>query len=503
MTALLRASAADERAVLDYEQIFGNDSGEDEKPEVLASYFVELQSFQKAYDTSQRIGIIRARKGMGKSALLSHLEYRLLDPLRPLDPGAIAIRLTGNELIGLADFSGIDSSLMENRWKQVICKRISMEIGKSIGFAISDDSMTLVEIAEIEGFKGRNLVSSLLRRIGSAAGETVKRLSAGVVTLPLPSTPDSRQLDFARVLERVQNQAERNVWLLVDDIDAKFVDNPEQHCRIGAFFSAIRSLAHAVEGLRVRASVRTDVWTNLRCMEDQDKLRQYTIDIRWSDDLLKRIFARRILSYLQRDGDGAYACWNEVSDYDRITSQIFDGNFRIGPDRRSEPLNVAIALAGKRPRWMGQLCKLAGGAAGYALIQQRHFNEVMGSFGKEKISDLIKEHIHQFADLQKIIDAFRRSDKQCNRFRLLTLLDKGYVSRKAARTIPDVNGFPFKTSDQLARLLFEIDFIVGVDKSKVVPYHDDPTLFESEPNLQNRICWSVNLSYRSFLNIQQ
>jgi hypothetical protein len=501
-TALLRASAADQRSSLDYEEIFGNDNGEDEEPAVLASCFVELPSFQKVYDRKLRIGIIQARKGMGKSALLSHLQYRLLDPKQPLDPGAIAIRLTGNDLIGLADFSGADASLMENRWKQVICKRISMEIGKGIGFAASDDAMSLVEMAEIEGFKGRNLVASLLRRIGAAVSEGLKHVTAGVVSLPA-AAPESKGVAFEQLLARVQSQQERNVWLLIDDIDAKFVDNPELHCRIGAFFSAIRSLAFSVEGLRVRASVRTDVWTNLRGLEDQDKLRQYVIDIKWSDASLKRIFSRRILSYLQRDGEGRYALWDEQNDAERILKEVFSGRFGIEPELGGDPLSVAIALAGKRPRWMGQLCKLAGAAAGHVLIQQRHFDQVMGTFGKEKVSDLIKEHTHQFADLQKIIDAFRHSERRSTRYRLISLLQKGYVDKKLAATIPDVNGFPFKTADQLAHLLFEIDFIVSGDNAKAVLFHDDPTLFESDANLQNKVCWAVNRSYRSFLGIAQ
>ena len=48
MEYLRRSSAADDRQKLDYEEIFGNDSGEDENPKILAGYFVELQSFSKA-----------------------------------------------------------------------------------------------------------------------------------------------------------------------------------------------------------------------------------------------------------------------------------------------------------------------------------------------------------------------------------------------------------------------------------------------------------------------
>ena len=501
MDYLPRSSTADERQLLDYEAIFGNDSGEDENPKILAGYFVEHQSFSKAYDKNRRLEIVKARKGMGKSALLAHLKYRLIDDIKPIDAGAIVVKVTGNELMGLGDFSGNDSSLLENRWKQVICKRIAMELAAQMGFAGSDDTMTLIEASEIEGFKGRNLIAGLMARIGPLIEGVTKTLSNGLLSIKSTNPTDPRLIAYENMLRRMQASSEKTVWLLIDDIDAKFVDTPELQIRIGAFFSALRSLAFSVEGLRIRASVRTDVWTNLRQMEDQDKLRQYITDIKWSDDHLKKIFAKRILSYLQRNGDSTYNHWNEVDDYTRIINQVFRGNFRIGAEKKGDLLLVAIMLAGKRPRWIGQLCKLAGGAAGSILIEQRHFDSVMSSFGQEKISDLIKEHQHQFSQLQKVIDTFRASEKTNTRFKLISILERGFVSKIGTERVPTVNGYPFKITDQIAELLYEIDFIVGEKNGRQTPFHDDPTLFSSDANMQNQIPWIVNLSYRRFLSI--
>lgn len=385
MSYLPRSSAADAREPIDYEAIFGNDSGEDEDPKILAGYFVEQPSFQRAYNTTRKLELVKARKGMGKSALLSHLKYKLVSDSKPLDAKSIVVKVTGNELMGLADFSGKDTSFLENRWKQVICKRISMELATQFGFASSDDKIVLVEAAEIEGYKGRNLVTCLTNRLGGLIENTSKALSNGALAVSAKNPTDPKVLGYEQILRRIQESADKNVWLLVDDIDAKFVDTPEMQARIGSFFSAIRALAFSVEGLRVRASVRTDVWTNLREMEDEDKLRQYVTDIKWSDAQLKSIFAKRILSYLQRNGDPKFSNWSETDDYQKIIDQVFSGDFRYGTERRADPLVVAMMLAGKRPRWMGQLCKQAGSAAGSGMIEQRDFNAVMGSFGQEKM----------------------------------------------------------------------------------------------------------------------
>ena len=204
MNYLNRSSAADDRTLADYEAYFGNDNGEDEDAKVLAASFIELQSFQKACDTSRKLEIVKARKGMGKSALLSHLKYRLIEDSNPIDPSAVVIQVTGNNLMGLSDFSGKDSSVLENKWKQVICKRISMELASQIGFAGSDDSMMLVEAAEIEGFKGRNLVSSLMARIGGIVESASKGLTNGVLQIKVSSGTDPKNLAYEVILKRIQ-----------------------------------------------------------------------------------------------------------------------------------------------------------------------------------------------------------------------------------------------------------------------------------------------------------
>ena len=64
------------------------------------------------------------------------------------------------ELLGLGDFSGEDYSYLENYWKQII-----VEIGDRIGFALTSDEMSIVELSEIEGLKSKNLFGGLIVKI--------------------------------------------------------------------------------------------------------------------------------------------------------------------------------------------------------------------------------------------------------------------------------------------------------------------------------------------------
>ena len=105
-----------------------------------------------------RIGM--SRKGMGKSALLSKLAYSL--PRSTEGVKHVVIQTTGADLAGLGTFPEPDFALLQNYWKQILCARFNLELGKRIGVAFGDTRMALVENAEISGFRGKNLVGSLI-----------------------------------------------------------------------------------------------------------------------------------------------------------------------------------------------------------------------------------------------------------------------------------------------------------------------------------------------------
>lgn len=478
-------------------EIFGNDSGEDENPDILSSYFVELPQFSRFNSADHPLGIVRARKGMGKSALLSRLHHSIENNVND-----IVIKVTGNELLGMGDFAGKGSAYIENSWKRVICQRICVEIGTKIGFAASDLKMSLVESAEIEGFKDKNIVSALTDRVGSIIKFAIGK--SGDIAADASGSINKRTIGNPQEsLRRFQDQKqEGRVWFLVDDVDAKYKDNEHFQELVGGFFTAIRSLAFSVKNLCIRASVRTDVWYNLRSMEDQDKLRQYVIDISWNDSALKKILARRILAYFKRTtSDAIIARYDEKRNYNEIMELVFDKTFPWN-GHRVEPFVPIKTLAGARPRWMGQLCKLACDHAG-KFITMDNVKDAMDSFGTEKVSDLEKEHAHQFSDIKKLINAFRGGEREYNLYAILKRIEDFYIKRVA--NVPDVDGYPFKDIQRLAELLYKIEVISGrrkEDKSGFKLYQDEPDLFDLKENHDNLVMWAINPSYRKYLKIK-
>lgn len=479
---------------VDYDAMFGNDSGEHERDQALREYFVELPEFRKFLNEENELGFVRARKGMGKSAILKVLSLRRKEE----NPEDLVILTTGNELMGLADFNGKSQAYLENLWKQVICKRICIEIGRRTKVALTDLEMSMVEAAELEGYKDLNILSALTERAG---GMLQKALAAAGGAAIIEASQKRGVQNPEQALKNFQAKGDRTVWILIDDIDAKYVDDDDNQQRIGAFFSAMRSLAFSVSGLRLRSSVRTDVWRNLRKMEDQDKLRQYVIDIAWRDDALRTIFTRRILSYLKREQFLPALKWNETQNYYDIFDQVFYGTFHWSKEK-VEPFLPLKFLAGGRPRWMGQLAKLAGAKAGTKRISETNVYDAMQEFGQEKVFDIQKEHSHQFASLDKLIQSFRGGKREYNRYQLLKHISEKFVSKIV--DVPEINGYPYRDIEQLAEFLFEIDFLVAHRQGKpdFVTYNNDPELFSTEENGQNKVMWTVHSSYRNFLRIE-
>ena len=329
-------------------KLFGNDAGEDEDLEVLNSYYIDHPDFEEFFDEDESLSIASARKGMGKSALLSRLEHKLRNDPKYKSP--IVIRVKGGELIGLGEFSGEDHSYLENYWKQIICKRIIVEIGCNIGFALNSNDISMVELAEIDGLKGKNLIGGLISR--------VKGKLPGLAVEVKNSVPEN----LNRLLQDYQERNENSkVWMLIDDIDSKYKNTPENQARVGAFFSAIRSLSSEQKNLNLRTTVRSDIWSCLRHLEDLDKLQQYIIKIFWSKKYMRDMLAQKVLVYVKKNHPySPEAKYKLKGDYKKIINLVLSSPILWNGDREAELFEAVSAFSNRRPRWMGQLCRMAG-----------------------------------------------------------------------------------------------------------------------------------------------
>ncbi|MEE9100380.1 hypothetical protein VXJ36_09200 [Pseudomonas nitroreducens] len=496
-------STSDVSLKLNDRTLFGNDAGEDENIEVLASYFVNQAAFNDFLDIETPLSVARARKGMGKSALLSKFAH----DLEQLESKPLVVQVVPSSLSALIKppESGVPSEF-ENYWKQVICQSINMEIAKTIGFAWKDDQISLVENAELNQFKGRNIIGALASRL-------LGKISIGNVAEIQQSKPSIA--NYEQLLKRIQEEenSNRSVWFLLDDIDTKFTDTPQQQAYVSSFFSACRSLIRDIEGLSIRATVRTDVWTSLRAAEDLDKFEQYVCDIVWTKKQQRDILIKRIYAYIMRKHKTSYVAknWDIDTHGEDYIQLAFKRRLKWG-NSGVPAVHVLQILSAGRPRWMAQLCRLAGNKAvdnGSTRIGVHEINEVMIVFGTRRLSDLYKEHSHQFADLQKLIEAFSNGARRYTTDELFKKIINSYIKLKSAKTIPDVDGSPFRDAWQIAHFLFKCGFIVGhnqaetsLDVPEFISYELRPDLLQTAVNLDDGLNWEIQPSYRRALRIQ-
>lgn len=481
------------RLKLNDKSLFGNDAGEDEDQSILDSYFLSSEDFDDFYDQNIKLSVVSARKGMGKSTLLSKLDYDLRNAQN--NENSIVVRATGNSLLGLGDFAHKDQSFLENYWKQIICKEINIHIGNQIGFAATSDEISMVEISELEGMESKNFIGGLLARLKGK----IPFIEAQVAS----SAPKNLELLLGNYLERHENT---KIWLLIDDIDAKYIDTDEYQHRVSSFFSAIRSLANEMKNLNIRATVRTDVWTNLRHVEDLDKWTQYLIEIFWSKKQLRDMLAKKILSYVIRvHPESKEAKYNHQIDYNNLFKLVFLSPIQWGGEEK--PIFEAInTFSNHKPRSMGQLCRMAAVQASKSgnKVALKQIQEILAKFGQNRRDDLIKEHAHQFNELENLIDSFRAGAREYKYSELCVLFESRFIKGRSSLEIGRIDGRTYHDASDLGHFIFKIGLISQLDGDGKTfkSFSDDPDLFYSQENKNNDLIWSIHPSYRTFLNIR-
>ena len=476
--------------------LFGNDAAEEEDRDVLASYFVEKKSLASFYSSSRPLKIVRARKGMGKSALLRKIDHHVSRQ----ESAAFTVKAHGADLVGLADLSSSDPLALIGRWQEAICRLINLELSKRIRFAVNDASMLIVESAEIANFKERNVIGALL-----------DRLKFKGVPLEVAKTPAR---DGYRLLKAyTENAGALNAWLLIDDIDSTFLNTPDARLRVSTFFSALRKLATEFAGLTIRVSVRTDVWTTIaRADEAMDKCEQHTHDLTWSRAEFRSMQCKKILSYVQRHFPrSAVAGWSVTANASDLLALVFPKTLTWSG--RPVPADDLVhRLAHSRPRWSGQLCRLAGHVAamrGSPRILMQNIVAVLAQFRKLRLDDLHREHQHQFAAIQALTEAFARGDHIYDTDRLLETIHEGFVVKYGGLgNLPPLDGRHVQRPLELAHFLFRIGFISARDVHPsgyvgYVPYEERPQLLANSINRDDGFAWDIHPSYRRHLGIGQ
>ena len=493
-------NGSDIRIRLNDQSLFGNDAAEDEEEEVFESYVIKRDEVESFGKPKARICIARAYKGEGKSTLLRLAKREIQSNSKQ---EALLIHLKAASIAPTLPEG--DATQWIRAWKQAILARVACEIGARIGFAWKDDAMSLVEESEKQGFKSRNLVSAILDRTGlsvEASGRSAKA-----------SLSIKKRADLVNAEPVVKRWAtgRQPMWFIIDDVDENFEDTAGWRLKVASFFTTCRDLVNSIPELRIRAAVRPNVWTTLKLkFEDLSKIEQYVTDLRWSEDLLRKLLANRIEGYLKRNYpvdqvQSILPQREELKDL-KFISLLFEEQMQWGKGLRS-PHVILSTLSMHRPRWLIELCRVAASNAAKNSRDKVAREDIISnleSFGRRRIEDTVAEFRSQCPEIEELLSGFNRSKEQMATDELLKFIDNKVLDHLS----PRISGAVGKiTNVHVARFLFQIGFIFARRDLEDGNYEhktfsDNPSLLSSRTDLDAGFSWEIHPVFRQVLEIR-
>lgn len=472
--------------------LFGNDAAEEEQEDIFQSYALEREEADRFLDENNKIQIVRAYKGEGKSALLRIVSNKLAKQ----KSNSVKINTTGVALS--PNIESDDSDYWTREWKKNIIKLIASEIGSKVGFAFRDDAISLVEEAENNSFKERSFVSAIADRLKSSA-------------VPLEYTKKTSS-NHEHVLRRYLENGEK-VWLIIDDIDQNFKNTEKNKVKVASFFTACRQIVNAIPEIRIRTCVRPNVWKIIkREYEALSHIEQYMYDIVWDLDKTIELLAKRVQGYFERNNN-----WSDVkkslSDVIETRNKqliylVFESAMSWGANNRTRPSQIILnTLSRGRPRWLIELCKVAAKAAdsrGSKLIQINDITDQLEEFGKRRIDDTIAEFSSQCPQIEDIITAFSQQNERYPTAEILKLIDNRILSSVSPK-IFGVLGRP--TNKEVAHFLFQVGFITArrdFDNGEYqhISFIEQPDLLKSRTNIDDGVSWEIHPVFRQALKLK-
>ena len=469
---------------------FGNEAGDDPDVADLLSYFVEQDTFRDFVDGKDRLSVATAKKGVGKSALIQWASHMISMG----DADAIIIKCRGADLarsrFGLSNELKTPDEYIRD-WMVRICTLVNRELASRLGFAFSDDKITLIESAELDGYKSRNLVGCLMDRFQRMLDKFT------------PTKQPSR--DEVQLFRRVQN---RRVWILIDDLDATFQKTDAESISLGTFFSACRYLMQDVKDVIFRVTMRTDVWPVIRRFDEaQDKTDQYIQEITWTQGDFRRLLYQRIKSEIERleinlAMPPLHVSQEEIEEH--LLKMVFVPKMSWG-ENEVQTYKVIYTLSYERPRWAVQLCKLAQKCAltrRDSHISKEHIDLVWGEYGSKRIADLVAEHKHQCRDVEELLNAFRGSERLLTQAQLFEWINN-HISNHLS---PIIDGRLSKSPRDIAHFLYRMGFILARSDDEDGNYehysfNQMPDFLTSRTNDDFGVKWEIHPCYREALDI--
>lgn len=470
--------------------LFGSEAADLEDAALFFSYAMQRAEVSEFLDDRHAVRIVSAYKGEGKSALLRLVEQKLSD--RPSKP--LVVRVTGSSI------APSPSSLNEDEWikawKTSIFSLLAREIGATIKMAWSDDATSLVEEAEREGFRQRSIFGYVLDRV-THKDNPITQHKTGVA-------------NAERTLQRWLS-AKDKVWLLIDDIDHNYANTEHYRVKLSSFLAAVKDLMVKTPEIRVRFTIRPNVWQILRRnYEGVSHFRETLLPLTWSLEDCELMISRRVESYLQRSGEWPRIARTLPLDHRRteaLNKLLYETPMPWGKETWRPASVVLYTLSRHRPRWLIELVKESAKRThrrGGTKLNWDDVKDVLASFSKNRYDDTIVEFKSHCAELPELLTAFTNQSERFTTDSLLKLLRDNVLQQ----VHPKIAGYSTPVQPrEVAQFLFEIGFLSArLDRPDGTYEHktfaDLPDLLDSRVNIDQGYSWEIHPVFRQTLKLR-
>lgn len=420
------------------ESMFGKEAAEDEKFDLLQSYYLKSKTHSQIVSDS-KLRILVGHKGIGKSAIFTVARKE------EEKNNKISILIKPDDIYQLAKNQEFDE--MIRSWK---CGLIDI-IQEKIIEQFFPEQKTFPKVAT-------HIVSWVEKLIESHTG--VK----------------------PNISSHFSN--DKQIYIYIDDLDRGWKSGKEDIARISALLNAVRDLANNDEGLRFRISLRTDVFYLVRTSDEStDKIGNDVIWHKWENHDILLMLVKRIKAFENNDDLEDDTLKKLPQDeLAKHLNKYFEPKF-LGSGKwyETDIHKILMSLVRKRPRDMIKLCTLAARDAyenDQTIISTQNWKNIFDQYSQDRLQDTVNEYRSELPNIEKLLLAMKPNKSSRRRGDEKAFLFSSSELRKKLKDIAQNRDFVFSngkiaTADDLMFFLYKINFITArkTDESGKIHRH--------------------------------
>ncbi|GAA0362241.1 hypothetical protein NE235_22355 [Actinoallomurus spadix] len=450
---------------------FGAPSAERDIGRGLEKCFVESATYNRVHSGAKTV--LLGNRGSGKSAIfqvLAKRERTAGNRVIELSPEDYSYELLSSTMAAENAGAWAKHGAYAAAWKYLLYVLVMKEVARK-GMRLAKGAG-----ADINAYLRKNHANVQMGRI-SLLISYLKRLE-NIKLGPIEAGAKTRELDRLYNLEEIHSLLpalqkvldRQRVTIVVDELDRGWDSSEDAKAFVAGLFQACVSVNNLHPNLTVCVSLRRELYDDIPALyEDAQKYRDLLETIRWSEDSLLELIAKRIRYSAREMGYDAQVldraddltCWNAV--FAPVPGGPVDGSFRYVADRTLY-----------RPREIIEFCttvlEVARDRAPALPLPFEMLRPAERGYSEERTKDIAAEYRFQYPGLLGVFEVFRGRDHTFDRedLQLLCLeLVLGDVPTNGTSS-----WLPARDPDGLIEVLWQTGFLTARPVGDAAPAGD-------------------------------